>query len=121
MDVSRGREAWLLLRDRSTSRTRPQPSHTAWWCGSMFGSNRAGPGDSESEPQRPARASASSVLYTVAKLIVGMLVCSRSKISCAVGCDGSAAMARTIAMRCGVSLRPAPRTPASICCAREAA
>ena len=55
--------------------------------------------------------SASSVLYTVAKLIVGMLDWSRSNIFCAVGCVGSPARARTIATRWGVSFRPAARTP----------
>src|SRR4051812_41384894 len=84
----------------------------------MLGSKREGPGESERAAQSPAFASASRVLYTVAKLIVGKAGRRRSKSSCAVGCVGSAASSRTIAIRCGVSLRPEARTQASIDVAR---
>src|ERR1700722_209540 len=92
------------------SRTPPHSSHTAWWCGSVLGSNRAAsprlPGR-RTVPARPVRASVSSVLYTVAKLIEGKSGRSRSNRSCAVGCEVSPAKRRTIAIRWGVSFSPA--------------
>ncbi len=85
----------------------------------MLGSKRAGPGASESAAQRLAAASASSVLYTVAKLMVGSPGRRRSNSSCAVGCVGSAASSRTMAIRCGVSLSPDARTHDSISATRS--
>jgi hypothetical protein len=91
------------------SMTAPHRSHTAWWCGVLFGSNRAASPrlpDRRTMPASPARASVSSVLYTVAKLIEGKLGTEPLEQILRGGVRLVAREERTIAMRCGVSLQP---------------
>ena len=119
-----GTHARREIRERLVIRLRrhvPQRSHTAWLYGAMFASKRAAPGDRLEGTQSPAAASASSVWYTVAKLIVGIAGRCRSKSSWAVGCVGSPASSRAMAGRCGVSFRPEARTRACISAKRASA
>ena len=99
----------------------PQPSHTAWWCGSHVGVEaRGAAARARATRAEPGRARArraccrrwrSSSSGTPAR--------RRSKRSCAVGCARSSANTRTMAMRCGVSLSPDARTHATISAARS--